>query len=247
MDFIVNNTTRISILDLILPYSCRGCGRTGEVLCGRCKKYLVGLDSERDSDSEGLETSRTSGSSRFLNSGRVLENGGEMRLGRLREFYAVGYREGVLRKLVVEYKYSSRRVVSRVLGELVAEVLGGSEVSSASGEVVLVPLPTISRHVRERGFDHTLRLAKEVGRRSGFKVERILRRANRTTQVGTDEATREKQAAEAYEVVGEVDAGKTYLLIDDIWTTGASMRAAAEKMHAAGAREIYGVVVCKGR
>ena len=242
MDFIVNNTTRISILDLILPYSCRGCGRTGEVLCGRCKKYLVGLDSE------GLEASRASGSSRFLNSGRIIEDGGELRLGRLREFYAVGYREGVLRKLVVEYKYSSRRVVARVLGELVTSVLDGSSIfDKGISEVVLVPLPTISRHVRERGFDHTLRLAKEVEWRSGLKVERVLRRVNRTTQVGTDEATREKQAAEAYEVVGEVDLRKTYLLLDDIWTTGASMRAAAEKMHAAGAREIYGVVVCKGR
>lgn len=222
MDFIVKNTTRISILDLFLPYSCRGCGRTGEVLCGRCKKYLAG---------------------KALDSAQIREDGGEIRLGRLRELYVVGYREGVLRKLVVEYKYSSRRAIAVVLGEL---IIGAVPEFS---EVVLVPLPTISRHVRERGFDHTLRLAKEVERKSfrELRVERILRRTNRTTQVGADEETRAAQAKGAYEVVGEVDAEKTYLLLDDIWTTGASMRAAAEKLYAAGARKIFGVVICKGR
>lgn len=313
MDFIVKNTTRISVLDLVLPYSCRGCGKTGEVLCGRCKKYLLGdfldeageseagaeLDSDlarsREAEAElakggGAELDLVSGRKAFLDSGRIREDGGEIRLGRLKEFYAVGYREGVLRRLVVEYKYSARRAVARVLGELVAEMIQARVLGEAKSEVVLVPLPTISRHVRERGFDHTLRLAKEVERRvnggsGGFsaargsseaardslngargslkmardssdetcgssgalRIERVLRRVNKTTQVGTDEATREKQAREAYEVVGKIDSEKTYLLLDDIWTTGASMRAAAEKMYAAGARKIFGVVVCKGR
>ena len=58
---------------------------------------------------------------------------------------------------------------------------------------------------------------------------------------------KEEQAKRAYEVSGKVEAGEVYLLVDDVWTTGASMRAAAEVMRAAGATRLMGVVLATGR
>ena len=107
--------------------------------------------------------------------------------------------------------------------------------------MVIVPLPTIRKHIRERGFDHTKRIAKEFGKRRGLLVSEVLLRVNKTVQVGADEETREKQAAEAYAVdMEKFDADKTYLLLDDVWTTGASMRSAAKKLREAGAKQILG-------
>ncbi len=222
MAFIVNITTNISVLDLVFPFSCRGCGHTGEILCGRCKKNLE----------KG-----------FLDAEKIRRNRGELRLGKIKELYAVGYREGVLRKLAVEYKYSARRAYAGVIAEIMAEVL-----PDFCGErVAVVPMPTIRRHIRERGFDHTERLAKKLARIKGWEFLPIIKRVNRTTQVGKDEETRERQAAEAYQIFGEISKDKKYVLVDDIWTTGATMRSGAEVLAKMGAEKIVGVVICKGR
>ena len=226
MAFIVNNTTNISILDLVFPFSCRGCGHTGEILCDRCKKNLE----------KG-----------FLDADRIRGEGGELRLGKIQNLYVVGYREGVLRKMAVEYKYSARRAYADVLAGLMMETMGSFGNNLRKNEVVVVPMPTIQRHIRERGFDHTYRLAKKLAKIKGWEFLPVIKRVNRTTQVGADEETRERQAAAAYGVFSEIEPEKTYVLIDDIWTTGATMRSGAKILAKKGAEKITGVVICKGR
>ena len=56
--------------------------------------------------------------------------------------------------------------------------------------------------------------------------------------------TRKKQAKEAYLVKsGAIDANRTYLLIDDVWTTGASMESAIDLMKKAGAKYLAAAVI----
>lgn len=218
MGFDVKITTKISILDLLMPYTCRGCGRLGDILCERCKKYIISS---------------------------------EIRDGWI---YAVGRREGVLMKITEEYKYKSIRKTSEVLAELLDAVLPEK---FKGKEVVLVPLPTISRHIRERGFDHTLRLAKALSRRRDFQVNSLLLRVNKTVQVGADAKTRKAQAKKAYSLSPEatkimgrnsnkLPADKVYLLLDDVSTTGASLQAARDLLKKAGAKEVFATVVCVG-
>ena len=107
---------------------------------------------------------------------------------------------------------------------------------------VLAPLPTVRRHVRERGFDH-IRL---ICRKTGLPVERALIRVNDSVQVGADMETRRRQAAEAYKAVS-ADSDKRYLLVDDVWTTGSSMLAACEAMRAAGSKNLAIAVIARSR
>ena len=103
------------------------------------------------------------------------------------------------------------------------------ELSEAGAEeYVIVPLPTISRHIRERGFDHIGFLCDKMAAKYGFKVERLLERANSAVQGGSSAEQRLEQARRAYRIVSGVhlDEKSHYLLVDDVWTTGASMRAA---------------------
>lgn len=160
----------------------------------------------------------------------------------LAALHAVGWREGALAKCVKDYKYQSVRALGPILAELLDRCL-----PEGLEDLVVVPLPTIGRHVRERGFDHTLALARYLAKRRGWRCERVLGRAADTVQVGTKAAEREAQAARAYEVVSIIDPEMRYLLLDDVWTTGASMRAAAEVLCAAGAGLPLGVVVALGK
>lgn len=204
MSFDVKITTKVSVLDLLAPYTCRGCGRLGELLCERCKKYIISAE-KRD----------------FV--------------------YAVGRREGVLMELTEDYKYKSIRKTATVLAELIDEVL-----PIDLENVVIVPLPTAVQHIRERGFDHTLKLAKALAKRRGWVVERLLKRINKTVQVGQDARTRAMQAKKAYEFTGSIDSKKTYLLLDDVWTTGATMKAGKKILEKNGAKIVVGAVVCLG-
>lgn len=153
--------------------------------------------------------------------------------------WAFGWREGVLKKLIEQYKYQSVRAMSDVLAELLDVALP----VDLPQDVVVVPLPTIGRHIRERGFDHTMLLAKKLAKRRNWQVQRILMRTADTVQVGAKVAEREEQAKRAYGLNGEINKDTQYLLLDDVWTTGASMLAALSVLKNAGAQTVYGVVL----
>ena len=105
---------------------------------------------------------------------------------------------------------------------------------------MIVPLPTISRHVRERGFDHIGLIARKMR----LPVARVLVRNKNTVQVGASREERVRQAKDAYAALG-VDARSDYLLLDDVWTTGSSMMAAVQKLREAGAKKIEIVVIAR--
>lgn len=147
-------------------------------------------------------------------------------------------REGMLDELVKKYKYQPMRGAGVVLAEMLDEAI------PHDGEMVVVPLPTVAKHIRRRGFDHARYLAKRLARRRGWQCSSLLMRANDTVQVGATSQERLAQAGTAYRArEGRAEAEKTYLLVDDVWTTGASMRAAARELRRAGAKKVYGAVV----
>lgn len=132
------------------------------------------------------------------------------------------------------YKYESVRALSWELADLVVHKVG-------SFDGVVVPLPTINKHIRERGFDHIGLIAKKTG----WRVEKLLKRRNKTVQVGASAEMRKKQAATAYRIAGKIDPKAEYLLMDDVWTTGSSMLAAHDMLQKAGAEKISVVVIAK--
>ena len=211
-------------MDLLAPFTCRGCGRQGGLLCDRCKKHNIQTI---------LEICPRCGKNHKKCSCEV-------------PIYAVGEREGLLKHLVEEYKFGSIRAMSKILAEFVDASL--PEFANAE-QVVVVPLPTISRHIRERGFDHTYLLAKNLAKYRKWKVIPLLARKNNTVQVGTNRETRIAQASRAYTINHKKkpnslisSSDTTYILVDDIWTTGASMEAAIKVLQEAGAQKIIGSV-----
>ena len=74
-------------------------------------------------------------------------------------------------------------------------------------------------------------------------MRRLLGRACNTVQVGAKAGERQEMAQKAYKLVQEAKKDENYLLLDDVWTTGASMLAAEKLLKQAGANEVRAVVI----
>jgi ComF family protein len=110
----------------------------------------------------------------------------------------------------------------------------------------LVPIPLSTRRRRARGYNQSERLAWNLARRWGFPVRELLVRTRDTaTQTALTPAARLANVAGAFQV-GNADAGlpipqSTLILVDDVFTTGATLAAAARALQDAGARSIMAV------
>ncbi len=213
MASIVKNTTFPSLLDLLAPHSCRGCGALGTVLCDCCKKNIIA------SHSNICPICKTKKSTPAC-----------PHCPDTPTTFIIGSRQELIGRLINDLKFHSVRALASPLAEILNTILS-DELPNDSQKLVLVPLPTIKKHVRARGLDHTLLITKHLARlRPNCTVEKLLIRRQNTVQVGADAATRRSQATSAYTLNPKlkIDQTATYLLLDDVWTTGASMLAAAK-------------------
>jgi ComF family protein len=151
---------------------------------------------------------------------------------------SLGPFEGTLRTLIHELKYRGRRRVAARLAELL--MARPEVVQVLSAECVLLPVPLHPRRRRERGFNQADLLARELGRRSGLPVaSALVRRKDTRSQTGLSAAARRANVAGAFAVRHRpLVAGRRVILVDDVTTTGATVRACAQTLRAAGAAEV---------
>ncbi len=229
MSNIVKNTTLPGLLDLLAPHSCRGCGYTGTPLCRRCKKNIV---SAYQHFCPNCKTKNNTASCK--------------KCSNLPPIYVVGERSDLIGLLIQDFKFHSVRALARPLAEILNKII-----PPLDGPVQIVPLPTIGRHIRERGLDHTFLIAKNFAhlRNKNFTVNKLLVRNKNTIQVGSDKNTRLIQAKDAYRLKENipVDPNTTYLLLDDVWTTGASIKSALKKLRDAGAQNFIIAILAVSR
>ena len=219
MSFIVKNTTYPDPFDLLFPHSCRGCGRLGEALCECCKNNIV---KSHQNICPNCKKPKTTDSCKNCQN--------------LPPVYVVSDRNGLLGEIIHDYKYYSVRSLSRPLAEILDNILPKDLPKNS----ILVPLPTASHHIRSRGFDHTYKIARNLAKIRHLKVEPIILRAKNTVQVGADKKDRLIQAKQAYAInpKAKINPNVTYILFDDVWTTGASVKAAQKILEDNGAKKI---------
>ncbi len=231
MKFIVKNTTKFSPLDLICPHICRGCGRLGKVLCECCKNDILSAQKAICPLCKVVVAEKYEDVAKCNHD---CESGFE-------EIWVGGWRESALAKLVADYKYRSVRACEDELVEILDQAI--PERALMESRVIVVPLPTVGRHVRERGLDHTWRLGQKLAKRRAWNCQRILMRAADTVQVGAQMSERKEQAERAYMLDRQIELDVVYVLLDDVWTTGSSMNAALKVMKEGGAEKVYGAVI----
>jgi ComF family protein len=207
------------LLDLVFPPRCAGCRRRTELLCAACVERCGRLRREQRPGTR-----------------RVLPQALLATVEGIHEY------DAPLREAILALKYRRRRRLAEPLGMLfvagLPEHIGGCEA------VVAVPLHRTRE--RERGFNQSVLLAHMVARALGKPVAAGLERVRPTAQqVGLDHAARKANVRGAFAWRAGV-APRSVLLIDDVLTTGSTMRECARALRAAGVREVHGLALASG-
>ncbi|MBL8231628.1 MAG: ComF family protein [Bryobacterales bacterium] len=149
--------------------------------------------------------------------------------------YSYGSYEGALQKLIHLLKYGGVHTLARPLGGLMLNAFPRTAQID-----VLVPVPMHWWRVWTRGFNQAELLAKEVARRTGVPVRNAARRKRSTPpQAGLSNSARRRNVSGLFEVSKPADVrGLHVLLVDDVFTTGATASACAAALKRAGARQV---------
>ena len=149
--------------------------------------------------------------------------------------YSFGSYEGSLQKLIHLFKYGKVERLADPLRQLLLRALP----RNGNFDLVLA-MPMHWRKQWARGFNQAELLALPVAKRFGLKLSTHLRRSRFTqSQAGLDESERQLNLEDSFVVRRpEQIRGKRLLLIDDVLTTGATLRAAAEALKSAGAARV---------
>lgn len=156
--------------------------------------------------------------------------------------YSFGSYEGSLRKLIHLFKYGKVESLARPLSRLLVRSLPLGQRFD-----IVMAMPMHWRKRWERGFNQSELLAKPVARRYGLELATNLRRKRQTkAQAGLSEAQRLENAKDSFRVERPEEInGRRVLLIDDVFTTGATLRAAAAALKEAGAAHVSALTLAR--
>jgi len=161
-------------------------------------------------------------------------------------FIRLGPYDGLLRDAIQELKYRSRRGVGRELGRLIGwrldhELDALREGQGDDSSVIIVPVPISVRRRLQRGVDHTLVLARAASASGAMPVRRLLRRTHRPSQLSVPPSQREANVRGSIRARKGAEAPERGIVVvlDDVRTSGATMRAAC--------RAVEGLGVDRGR
>jgi len=131
--------------------------------------------------------------------------------------------------MIVALKYHNARRLAPRLGSLLADRIAES---SAVAFDVVTWAPTSTAHRRRRGYDQAELIARVVARRLEIPAKQVLRRRGSTSQTG--HSRRERLGGPVFRAHRSV-RGARVLVIDDVTTTGATLRSARRALRSEGA------------
>lgn len=208
------------LLDLLYPPRCGGCDKPGEGWwCAAC-----------DSGTRWLSVPESCASLKLPSGESLMVVSAAM--------FASPLSEGIHR-----FKYEGQPQLSAAFAARMSAIW----LAHGLRADVIVAVPLHATRLRERGFNQSLLLARHAGPAMGIPVEpQALRRVRRTEQQAhLDPLARQENVRGAFIAQPQLAGGKTIVLVDDVFTTGATLSECASALYQAGARSVIALTLAR--
>ncbi len=227
------------IKDLLFPPRCVICDEVvpiGEMICGNCRRYIKPIEEPR-----------------CMRCGKKIEDETEeycLDCSRKNRGYIKGYPcfdyVSPVSNSVLRMKYHDRPEYASFYGKEIA-LLFGNEFKSMKIEA-LIPVPLHKNRLRKRGYNQAELIAVSLSREVGIPVrDDILYRESETVaQKKLSNEEREKNLSNAFVAREIKNVPQRVVIVDDIYTTGATIGASAKALRSIGIKEIYYTSICIG-
>lgn len=154
--------------------------------------------------------------------------------------------QGAVRKTMYRFKYANRREYADFFAGQAAERYG--DWIRHTGAQAVVPVPVYRKKQKKRGYNQAGLLAEQIAELLGlaYEPEALVRVRNTRPQKELGEKERKNNLKTAFQAADFVVEYNCILLVDDIYTTGATVEAAAKELREAGVAHVYVLTVCIG-
>ena len=166
-------------------------------------------------------------------------------------FIAAAYKNQLVKKLINQFKYKPYlKELCPILCSLIIShfSFSGNNAFDALKQGILVPVPLHRARFKERGFNQSEEIAKELSVKLNlaFYNNVLIKIKPTAAQVGLSSEQRKKNIKGTFvcEKFRRIER-KKILLVDDVYTTGATMEECAEILKQAGAREVWGIAIAR--
>ena len=221
------------LLDALFPPSCAGCGAWGDRYCPTC-----------------FENTQVIKDPICQICGDLIYAQGEVICARCRSwdvaFTAIrswAVFEDPLQVAIHKLKYQQDRGLGEILAQPLIELLNKFHWKIDH----IIPVPLDKNRRKQRGYNQAALLAKPISWNTGIPYSgRILVREKVTRQqVGLSISERKANMAGAFSANTSQASGKTFLVIDDVITTGSTINACAKALISAGANQVFGLTLAR--
>jgi len=226
------------LLDLLFPRFCFGCHQEGSYLCEDCRAIL---------EISQYQYCLCYKPIRVIRGGKCSTCASKKLNG---IYSAVSYRNKLVQALIKNFKYEPFvKELAKPLAQLMTDHFQLLDTMPDFSGFALVAIPLEKKKMRKRGFNQAEEIAKELSLFLNLPLLKnvLIKTKETVSQTELSEFNRLENIKGVFQCPNpEIVQDKKILLIDDVYTTGATMNEAARILKEAGAKQVWGVTVARG-
>jgi len=223
-------------LDLIFPKKCLNCGREGTFCCEDCFSLIKVNPFEY---CLCAKPQKTAGIGRCSRCEKKSLNG---------LYSATDFKQKIVRRIIHNFKYLHQ--IKELAYPLSALILTHLYFIAKvfPDEAIIIPVPLFGKRKRRRGFNQAEEISRIISEKLTIEIvsDNLERIKNTRQQVGLGKEEREKNIKDAFRIKNPDELkNKIIFLVDDVYTTGATMEECSITLKKAGAKQVWGLTAAR--